>query len=169
MSVEQRLNEFAKFTIERAKGNLSRLGKKDTSTLINSMRYSVKVSPNSFEMSINMADYGKFVDKGVKGVSSSAKAPSSPYKFGTGSGTKGGLTDGINGWVRRKRFQFRDKNGKFMSYEQTAFAVRRSIWHKGIKTTNFFTDAFERQFKSLPDSVTEAYGLDVENLLKYVL
>ena len=41
-------------------------------------------------LSFEMADYGKFKDRGVRGKSSSAKAPNSPYRFGTGSGKKGG-------------------------------------------------------------------------------
>jgi len=117
-----------------------------------------------------MEDYGEFVDKGVKGVSSSAKAPKSPFKFGTGTGKKGGLTKGIDGWVRRKRFQFKERGtGKFLSYESTAFLVRRSIWNKGIETTNFFTKPFERAFARLSDDVVEAYSLEVDDLLKFAL
>lgn len=36
----------------------------------------------------------------------------------------------------------------------------------GLKTTNFFTEPFETAFKRLPDEIIEAYGLDIESLLK---
>jgi len=69
--------------------------------------------------------------------------------------------------VQRKRIQFKDRGtGKFMSYKQTAFLVRNSIWNKGIETTNFFTKPFEDAFKRLPDDLIEAYALEVEDLLK---
>jgi len=33
----------------------------------------------------------------------------------------------------------------------------------------FFTKPFERAFRKLPDQVIEAYGLDVEEFLKFTL
>jgi len=108
------------------------------------------------------------VDKGVKGKTSSAKAPNSPFKFGTGSGIKGGLTNGIDKWVKRKRFQFRNKgNGKFMSYEQTARMITHSIWNKGLETTNFFSRPFELAFNKLSEDLVNAYNLDLDDLLKF--
>jgi hypothetical protein len=169
MSVENELNKFGKFIVQQSRSNLSKAKKKDRGALYKSINYNLEVGKRSFALSFSMEDYGKFVDKGVKGVSSSSKAPNSPYKFGTGSGRKGGLTDGINGWVKRKRFQFRDKKGKFLSYESTAFIVRRSIWFTGLRTTNFFERPFELAFKKLPYELIKAYGLTVENLLKFSL
>lgn len=166
MSVKQELDKFGKFIVQQSRSNLTKSGKRDKGDLYNSIKYTAKESKNSFELTFFMEDYGTFVDKGVKGVKSSAKAPNSPYKFGTGSGKKGGLTEGINGWVKRKRFQFKDKKGKFLSYESTAFIVRRSIWFTGLKTTNFFQRPFELAFNKLPDELVKAYGLTIDNLLK---
>lgn len=170
MPVRESLEDFGRYVVKQSRTNLTRLGKRDTGKLYESIRYEVKTGKASFSLSISMEDYGQFVDKGVKGVSSSAKAPTSPFKFGTGRGKKGGLTNGIDAWVRRKRFQFRDrKTGKFFSYEQTAFMIRRAIWEKGIKTTNFLTRPFELGFKRLPDTLIEEYALDAENLMKFAL
>jgi hypothetical protein len=166
MSVKKELDKFGKFIVQQSRSNLTKSGKRDKGDLYNSIKYTAKESKNSFELTFFMEDYGTFVDKGVKGVKSSAKAPNSPYKFGTGSGKKGGLTEGINGWVKRKRFQFKDKKGKFLSYESTAFIVRRSIWFTGLKTTNFFQRPFELAFNKLPDELVKAYGLTIDNLLK---
>ena len=168
MSVSAELDAFGKYVVKQSKVNLTRKKKKDTGELYKSIDYDLFVSKTeaSFSLSFKMADYGDFIDKGVKGVSSSAKAPNSPYKFGTGSGAKGGLTNGIDQWVSRKRIQFQDrKSGKFMSYKQTAFLIRRSIWFKGIETTNFFSKPLEDAFKRLPDALVEAFGLEVDNIL----
>ena len=164
------LDKFGKYVVQQSKSNLTKKHKKDRGELYNSVSYELTVSKNSFQLSFKMTDYGEFVDKGVKGVSSSFKAPKSPFKFGTGSGAKGGLTNGIDGWVKRKRIQFKNRgNGQFMSYKQTSFLIRNSVWNKGIETTNFFTKPFEGAFKRLPEDLVEAYALEVEDLLKYTL
>ncbi len=112
-------------------------------------------------------DYAEFVDKGVKGKSNSERAPNSPFKFGSGTGKKGGLTDGVNGWVGRKRIQFKDrKSGRFLSYKATAFLIARSIYQKGQKPSNFLTGAFNKEFKDLPKQIIEAYGLDMAKFLQ---
>ena len=111
-----------------------------------------------------MEAHGVFQDKGVKGKTSSTKAPNSPFKFGSGTGKKGGLTNGIQKWVKQKRFQFRDEQGRFMSYNSTAFLITRSIYNKGLKPSMFFTKPFEKAFDRLPDELVEAYGLDIEKL-----
>ena len=168
MSVRTELDKFGKYVVQQSRSNLTRKKKKDTGDLYKSISYDLFVSQteSSFSLSFKMSDYGTFIDKGVKGVTSSRKAPKSPYKFGSGTGEKGGLTNGIDRWVSRKRIQFQDrKSGKFMSYKQTAYLIRNSIWNKGIETTNFFTDPFEKAFKKLPDDLVESFGLEIDNLL----
>ena len=167
MSVDAELKRFGAYVVKQARTNLTKTKKSDTKGLYNSIKFESKVSPNSFELSFIMSEHGKFVDKGVKGFSSSSKAPNSPYKFGTGTGKKGGLTNGIDGWVQRKRIQFKDrKTGRFLSYKSTAYLIRNSIWHKGLETTNFFTKPFEAAFKRLPDDLVNAFGLEVDRLFK---
>lgn len=167
MSVKNVLDTFGKRVIQQSKSNLTKLDKKDSSKLYNSLKFEVSEHKNSFSLSIQMEDYGQFVDKGVRGKTSSKKAPSSPFKFGSGTGKRGGLTNGIDAWVKRKRFQFKDKKtGKFLSYKATAFLITRSVYNTGLETTNFFTKPFENEFKKLPNEVIEAYGLEVNQLMK---
>jgi len=166
-NLENVLINFGDKVISKARQNLKSDGKNDTGYLGNSLDYEFKVSKRSFQFAFFMEDYGTFVDKGVKGTVSSSKAPNSPYKFGTGTGEAGGLTRGINDWVKRKRFQFRKTDGKFMSYESTAFTIIRNIWRTGQETTNFFTTPFEREFAKLPNDIVEAYALDMDNFFKY--
>lgn len=167
---ESTLKAFNNYVIQQARTNLTKGGKNVSKQLYDSLNSEVKAMPNSFESYIEMEMYGQFQDKGVKGKTSSTKAPNSPFKFGSGTGKKGGLTSGIKSWVTAKRFQFRDKEkGRFLSYESTAFLITKSIYNKGMKPTNFFTAPFEKAFKRLPDDIVEAYGLDVETFLKFTL
>jgi len=161
--VQKLLDDFRDKVIAEAKQGLPR----DTGGLAKSLKSYVKESPNSIQISFSMNEYGWYQDRGVKGVSSGKSL--SGYRFGTGSGQKGGLTKGINKWVQRKQIQFRDKEtGQFMSYEQTARTIIRSIWRKGIKPSMFFTRPFEKYYKKLPKEVTEKYALDMVNLFNTI-
>jgi hypothetical protein len=164
------LSKFTKFVVQQSKSNLTRTDKNVKKKLYNSIKGDSVVNKNSIGIYFEMEEYGEFQDKGVKGKSSSAKAPNSPFRFGSGTGKKGGLTSGILEWVKARRFQFKDReSGKFMSYESTAFLITRSIYQKGIKPSFFFSKPFEQGFKKLPDEVIESYGLDLEKLMKQSL
>jgi hypothetical protein len=164
------LQAFNKYVIQQARTNLTKGNKNVSKKLYDSLKAQTKVNPNSIENYIEMEQYGQFLDLGVKGKVSSQRAPNSPFKYGSGSGKKGGLTEGIRGWVKARRFQFKNREtGKFMSYEQTAQLITRSIWTKGTKPTRFFSKPFEDGFKKLPEELVKAYGLDVESFLKFTL
>lgn len=171
MSVEKELDKFGRFIIQQSRSRLSKAKKRDTGELYDSLSYDVKVSKNSFQFSVYAEDYATFVDKGVKGVKSSSKAPNSPYKFGTGSGkgSSGGLRKSIDKWVVRKRIQFRTSKGRFQSYKQTSSAITSIIWNTGLETTDFLTKPFNQGFKKLPDEILNAYALNAEKLLKSAL
>lgn len=164
------LQAFNQYVIKQSRTNLTK-GKKNVSKkLYDSLKAQTKVSPNSIENYIEMEQYGQFLDLGVKGKVSSQRAPNSPFKYGSGTGKKGGLTEGIRGWVKARRFQFKNREtGKFMSYEQTAQLITRSIYLKGTKPTLFFSKPFAKGFESLPDELIKAYGLDIESFLKFTL
>jgi hypothetical protein len=169
------LSKFTKYVVQQSKSNLTRTDKNVKKKLYNSIKGDSFVGKNSIGIYFEMEDYGEFQDKGVKGKSNSAKAPNSPFKFGKtfGSGN-GGLTKAIKEWVKFRGLQFRQKEGKgvkgqFLSYDETAFLITRSIYQKGIKPSLFFSKPFEAGFKRLPDEVIEAYGLDLEKLMKQSL
>lgn len=169
MPVKDALQTFAKSVQREAKENLKDKDKDDTGALINSVTFDLQVHKRSFHLSFGLTKYALFVDKGVRGTRSAARAPKSPFRYGTGTGEKGGLTTAIFGWTIRKRIQFKDKaTGRFMSYKNTAWVITKSIYSKGLRTTNFFTSPFEKAFEKLPDDLTEAYGLDLDNLFKRV-
>lgn len=169
-STRDTLNSFSKYVIQQSRTNLTKKDKNVSKGLYDSLSSELNVSQNSFGLSFKMADYGKFQDLGVKGKTSSAKAPNSPYQFGSGTGKKGGLTQGINQWVRARGFQFKDrKTGRFLSYDSTAFLITRSVYNKGMKATRFFSRPFDLGFEKLPEELIEAYGLDVERFLKNTL
>lgn len=172
-SLTKGLKRFGKSVVKESRTNLTKKGKNDTKGLHSSIAYTLKISSNSFQLEFLMDDYGKFVDKGVKGKNSSLKAPNSPFRFGKSSGSgrkKGGLSDSIELYVKRKGFLFRNrKTGRIMSAKQTASLISSSIYNKGLKTTNFFTKPFEAAFKRLPEEILNDYSLEVDRLLAQAL
>ena len=162
-ALQEELNKFAKYVIQQSRSNLSKSDKNVSKELYNSLGYNVEVTGKGAELGFSMEQYGEFQDKGVRGKSSSAKAPNSPFRFGSGTGKKGGLTNSIDKWVRRRGIQFKDrKSGRFLSYQSTAFLISRSIYQKGIKPSLFFTKPFVAAFKRLPDELIEAYSIGLE-------
>jgi hypothetical protein len=171
LEVEKTIKRFRDYVIQQSRSNLSKSGKNNSKELYNSLKGEVVTENNYTIVGFQMADYGTFVDLGVKGKTSSNKAPDSPYKFGSGTGKKGGLTKGINQWVKQKGFQFRDrKSGRFLSYDSTAYLITRSIFHKGIKPSLFFTKPFEEGYKKYIDvDLLKAFGQDIETIVDYNL
>jgi hypothetical protein len=164
MLTEQILNSFGDNVTKKAKAILAKRDKLDTGKLSESLKFTVKKSKNSLEFTLLAEDYATFVDKGVKGTKDNSRAPGSPFQFKQGKVSV--PIAPILGWVKRKRFQFRTKQGRFMSFKQMAFIIGRSIHSKGIKTSNFLTSPFNDEFKKLPKELIEAYGLDMRDLLK---
>jgi len=165
--VQKYMSIFAKAVIKESRSRLSKSGKKDTNNLYGSLGYDLKVFKNSFSLSFFMEEYGAFVDEGVQGKRSSAKAPQSPFRFGSGSGRKGGLTKAISTWIKRKGLKGRDKkSGRFITDKSLAFLISRSIYNKGIAPSMFFTRPFENAFKNLPDEIIQKFNLDIDELIE---
>lgn len=158
----QALNAFKKFVVQQSRSRLTKGRKNVNKKLYNSIDGDVKVNPNSFSLSFFMEEYGVYQDKGVSGTK---KKYNTPFSYTTKMPPRKSLED----WISKRRFQFRDKKGKFMSYQSMSYIIRRSIFEKGIKPSLFFTKPFEQGFKKLPNELIEAYGLDVEEFLAYTL
>lgn len=169
----QELGKMGKEVRRRARISLKARGKVVTGNLYNSIKYEQSVSRN--EKSLNLrfsfpgADYARFVDEGVRGALSSAKAPRSPFKFGTGSGPSGGLRPAIDKWVVKKGIAPRGAGGRFASRKGMVFAISRSIYQTGIKPSYFFTNAYDRTLKKYSPKLEKAVADDIGNAIKLLL
>jgi len=165
------IKRFRDYVVSQSRANLTRQGKNFTKSLYNSIKGEIVNEDNYTIVGFIMDEHGAYQDQGVKGYKSGARAPKSPFRFGTGSGGKGGLSNGISKWVEKKRIQFRDKEtGKFMSYKSTAFIIARSIFNKGLKPSLFFTKPFEKGYeKFINIDLMRAFSQDVETIVDYNL
>ena len=171
MLIEESLNKFAKEVIKQSRANLTRGDKNVTKELYDSLKYDLNVSKNSFSLSIFMQKYGDFQDKGVQGSNPSMvrngvqKAPNSPYSFKD----KFPPSEPIRKWIRARGLRYRDEKGRFKKGgEKTlTFLIQRSIFAQGLKPSLFFTKPFTNRFEKLPNSLIEAYGLELTDLLNF--
>jgi hypothetical protein len=175
--LKKALDRFGSDVVKRSESELSKQGKDASKRLSKSLDYNVKVSKNSFELSFVMEDYGKFVDKGVKGIGGS-KADGTAWKRKKVTNNLYSYKEGIQNkpsrkhfdkWVLRRGIAGRSANGQFMTRIGLTTAISHSVWHRGLETTNFFTKPFEKEFKQLPDDLVEAYGLEVDEFLKFTI
>ena len=181
-NTQLQLLKFKKFVAQQSRSRLSKLKMNDSKGLYKKLDGVLTVNPNRMTLKWDLG-YGAFQDKGVKGadpskVSPNAKitgqqAPNSPYRFGTGSarGKWGQFVASLEKWAKRRNVRFRDEKGKYVkgNYKSLAYVIASNIYNRGLKPSLFFTKPFEQGFKKLPDELLEAYGLDVEEFLKYTL
>ena len=166
-NVDEVLNAYAEYVVDSAKKNLVD-ERKSLGDLYKSVSYKYEKSQDLFLLDFLMEDYGTFVDKGVRGKTSTypeTSAALSQFQYGSGNFPKYGLRDGIKGWLEKKRFQWRDKKGRFMSYDTMTYLISRSIYNKGLKANLFFTTPFEAGLQNLPKQLTDAFSLDIENAI----
>ncbi len=153
------LNKFAKYVIQQSRSSLTKGKKNASKELYNSLGYDISQSSGTTSMSFNMADYGKFQDRGVSGTE---KKYNTPYSYKS----KMPPVKAFDKWVVRKGLAPRGKGGKFASREGIKFAIAKSIYKKGIRPSMFFTKPFEAAFKRLPDELVEAYSIGLEKQIQ---
>jgi hypothetical protein len=124
--------------------------------LYDSIGYTIKETPTKISLKFEMADYGKFVDKGVNGY---MNGWGSPYSFkpkdGKGSGKKSEFITKLQKWCAIKGLP-----------KDAAYPIRKNIWKNGIAPTNFFTLPTRRRAKQFALGVEKNLALDVEEIIQ---
>lgn len=156
------IDKFRKAVITQSRSNLTRLQKNSSKKLYNSLKSDLKVSKNSFQLDFSMEKYGEFQDKGVSGKK---------VKYDTEFSYKSKMPppSKLDKWIVKRGLAPRSKSGQFLSRKTLQFLIARSIYNKGIKPSLFFTKPFNNEYKKLSDNLIEAFGLDMEEFLKYTL
>lgn len=122
-------------------------------------------------LQIRMLNYYDFPNKGVKGVKSSANAPTSPYQYKTFGMNRDGrksISDYILSGKAKIRTVRSDK-AVGIGIERKGVSALDSkintliylIKAYGIKTTNYFDDAFNKVFKDFAVTAADAVGRDI--------
>ena len=130
-----------------------------------------EVNEEGNTLTIRMLNYFDYPNKGVKGVKSSANAPTSPYQYKTFGMNRDGrksISDYILSGKAKIRTVRKDK-AVGIGIERKGVSALDSkintliylIKAYGIKTTNYFDDAFNKVFKDFAVSAANAVGRDI--------
>ena len=179
-NVEKYLKSFGQEVVRGAKANLQSAGK-GGGNLENSLDFKVKPDGNGFILQFLMADYGTFVDKGVKGAGGTIKSgkhkgtwggrryyttwegqrKDSPYKYGSGKGKKNGIYKGIGSFIKKKGLQPRSEGGQYMTTVGLKIAIVKVLWIKGIHGISFFQQPLGLAMKDSGEKLLEAMTKDI--------
>lgn len=164
-ALAEALDKFGKEVVKVGRSNLAEQKKNTTGNLSKSLTYTIadnNMDIVSIEFEAPNASYWKFVNWGVKGLISSAKAPKSPFQFGSGkTETKGTLRGAIDRWVIQKPVgPIRNEKGRFTKRKEMVRAISRSIYLNGIAPSYFYSSAFDRVWKRLRGKIEDAVGKD---------
>jgi hypothetical protein len=161
-NLKKSLEIFRDAVIQQSKLNLKGQNKVSSGNLYNSIKGSaVKVSTNSIEFSIEMEDYGTFIDKGVNGKKT---AYTTPYSFKD----KMPPPSKLDKWIVKKGIAPRGENGKFLDRKSLQFAIAKSIFNNGLKPSLFFTKPFEEQYKKLEGQLDNILFKDAEDMIQFI-
>jgi len=157
--VEQYLNDFASEVVKIAWTNANKFSGRGR----DSIGYELEVFKNSISLAFEMEDYMIFQDRGVRGVRSGESLSGFSYR------NKMPPPRAFDRWSIGRGIAPRDRLGRFTPRKGINFAIARAIYLYGIEPKKFFTTAFEREFKDLPDEIADAYALEVEKLMQTTL
>ena len=155
-AIQKYLRSFALYVRKEAKANVK------GTDLAKSIKFRVQKTAEGFEVEFRMADYGRYVDKGVSGNKQiqnyrtyDGRNIESPYKFRG----KQPPPDILSKWISKKRIKGRDpKTGRYISNMSLAYLIGRKIKRDGLKSLSFFQ-------KPLGIAM-DAFGLNMMNALK---
>jgi len=174
------LNSFGAEVVNNAKSNL-KAAKKGGGNLEKSINFKVVPNLKGFVVQFFMADYGTFVDKGVKGAGGTIKSgehkgtwggrrhfinwkgkrQDSPYQFGSGKGKKNGIYKGIGSFIKKKGLQPRSEGGQYMTTAGLKIAIVKVLWTKGIHGISFFQKSLMLGMKEYGEHLLGAVKEDI--------
>ena len=178
-NVENFLDSFGRDVVRSAKGFLKK--DKGATKLAKTVGFKVVQEGDYLTVRFSMADYGEFVDKGVRGSGGvipngkykgtwggkrfyrtyEGKKRQSPYAYGKTRDC--GLTRALDKWIIKKGIAPRDKEGKFMPRKSIKFLMARAIYIRGIHGISFFQRGLELGFKNnrFTDGLLKAIKEDI--------
>ena len=193
--VAELTKEFASNILKDLQDNLVKSNAMATGNLYQSITWEpLQILKTGIVFELMLDSYYKYVDKGVKGKDSSAKASNSPYQYND----KIPPVSKLRQWIRDKPLMIKTsvdlikrdskgnplinkKTGKIMKkrpstveketieseIEKVAFLMAEGIRRKGLKATNFYSDVVnEERFNKFAKDLSEAFKQDIIISLK---
>ena len=159
IELHQVLEDYAKDAEEIYKYQLALGGKRASRKLIDSVKSYVVVGEQSFEVTLRLQDYWKFVEGGRKGKESSP--PGAVYKAAFPP------VDALVKWINVKPILPRpDQYGRIPSPETLAYLIGRKIEREGIEPHPALAATKEELTKLYKRKLSVALGNDVGRYIR---
>lgn len=135
----------------------------------------VEFMGGKYTVSIKVLDYYKFIDQGVRGTESGSSKGGFQFKSKYPSKK---MMEAIRKWVIREGLKVRTKparnsplgqerkGSRFKNVDKTsslAYAIATNIKKKGIRGTDFFTDAGKKIEKDFREQANEVFEIAIIN------
>lgn len=147
-NLERVLQEYGKELQELYKSKLSSFDAVASGELINSVKYIYVRNKTTFEISLSVLEYWKYVE------------------YGRRPGGKFPPPSAIRKWIEIKPVLPRPmKNGKLPTLNQLTYLISRSIAEKGIRPKNILERSVEEINREYDEKISEALTLDLENAM----
>jgi hypothetical protein len=169
-NIQRYLESFGKYVVKQSRTILSKKKKNVTKELYNSIKFQVDNNADGMSVKFFMADYGKFVDKGVSGNKKiqeyktwKGKRVESPYKYTS----KMPPPSILSKWVKKRGLKGRDqKSGRFITNLSLAYILARKIKRDGIKGISFFQRPLQLALKHFGKDYLDAFKQDIIESIK---
>jgi hypothetical protein len=149
-NLRKALNELGVDFIKELTNQLLAADKKATGQLINSLDYKVVDLLDNLLLTISAEPYLKWIDEGRK----PGKMPPSQVFFK---------------WIDARGIVFKNKSGKIIKKESTAFLIARSIGKKGIKPTNVIRKTIDKIYSTKTTLLEKAAAKDIQALIQKII
>ena len=170
-NIENYFHSLGKYVVKQSRTMLTKAKKNVSKDLYNSIGYKIIYNDDQLSLQFYMADYGKFVDKGVSGkkeiqeyITWDERKVASPFQYST----KGPPIDILSKWIKKRGIKpkgtgrGRSKDtGQYIS--GLAYLISRSIKRDGIKSLSFFQRPLGLGLKRLPEDLLGAIKEDISN------
>lgn len=150
-NVESVLNDFGKYLVEEYKEQLILNDVNASDGLYNSVRYIFNKNGGTFEVSLELAHYWKYVENGRK----AGKWP--PISK-------------IKDWIEIKPVLPRPMaNGKLPTTNQLAYLIARKIGLEGIAPRPLLQRSVDNVWEVFEEFIAEAFAKDLETEIEIIL
>lgn len=144
-NVKAVLNKFGKLLVEEYRNNLTEKNVNASYALYNSITYVVESNVTNFEVTLNLEEHWKYIEKGRK----AGKYPP---------------ISAIEKWIEIKPVLPRPmSNGKLPTTKQLAYLIARKIGLEGIAPRPILQDSIDDVFALMFEELEEALMKDVQS------
>ena len=160
-TINRLLSAYSIKATNEAKQIIKNAGAVASGNLVNDLKIKLISENDGVQFQVIAPPYAKYIDYGVKGKSSSKKAPNSPFKYGN----KMPPSAPIDRWIVRKNIKgSRDSKGRFVARKQLSFLIRKAIQHRGIKAVEF-TEPYYDNLEYLEKDLAKELGEDTAEMI----